>query len=141
MSIDYSLSVIWIPPKHFTCPLDKFRTEFTSPTAKSTRHGLLSSTFFAYCKVQYDIMLQLKFNNAFSFKMILICILFVVSLDCRRLFAWNVKKVTSKLWCLMFLTDSPSTCTCMYSQANKQSWEHNILSLNKVCMFKKQLTV
>ena len=60
MSIDYSLSVIWIPPKHFTCPLDKFRTEFTSPTAKSTRHWLLSSTFFAYCKVQNNIMLRLK---------------------------------------------------------------------------------
>ena len=35
------------PPKKITCPSDKLRTEFTSPTAKSTSPILSDTTFFA----------------------------------------------------------------------------------------------
>ena len=34
--------------KNFTCPSGKLRTEFSSPTAKSTSPGLSDSTFFAH---------------------------------------------------------------------------------------------
>ena len=42
MSIGYSSSVIWIPPKNFICPSGKWRIEITSP-------GLSDATFFAPC--------------------------------------------------------------------------------------------
>ena len=45
-SIDYSSSLIWIFPQKITCPSDKLRTEFTSPTAKSTSPMLSDTTFF-----------------------------------------------------------------------------------------------
>ena len=45
--IDYSPSVIWIFPKHSTCPLGKLRTKITNPIAKSTSPGLSDMTFFA----------------------------------------------------------------------------------------------
>ena len=35
--------------KNFTCPSGKLRTEFTSPTAKSTSPRLSDTTFFAHC--------------------------------------------------------------------------------------------
>ena len=35
--------------KNFTCPSGKLRTEFTSPTAKSTSPRLSDTTFFARC--------------------------------------------------------------------------------------------
>ena len=46
-SIDYSSSLIWIPPLKITCLSEKLRTEFTSPTAKSTSPMLWDTTFFA----------------------------------------------------------------------------------------------
>ena len=45
--IDNNPSVIWISPKHSTCPSGKLRTKNTSPIAKSTSPGLSDSTFFA----------------------------------------------------------------------------------------------
>ena len=40
--IDNYPSVIWISPKHSTCPSGKLRTTITSPKAKSTSPGLLT---------------------------------------------------------------------------------------------------
>ena len=47
-----SSSVIQILQKNITCPSGKLKTEFTSPIAKSTSHGLSDTNFtlHAACK-------------------------------------------------------------------------------------------
>lgn len=57
--IDYSYSVILIPPKlpFPTCPLGNIRTEVLSPTEKSTRPGLSDTTFFALWYYLYCILI------------------------------------------------------------------------------------
>ena len=54
-STDCSSSVFEFPPppqKKTTCPLDKFRTRFTSPIEKSTSPRLLDTTSFARCLLE-----------------------------------------------------------------------------------------
>ena len=57
--IDYSSSVIWIPPKKITCPSGKLETEFTGPIAKSTSPRLSDTTFFARCPHDFFIIAHL----------------------------------------------------------------------------------
>ena len=45
--IDYSSSVIWIPPKKNICRSGKLRTEFTGPITESTSPRQSDTTFFA----------------------------------------------------------------------------------------------
>ena len=44
--------------KNITCPSGKFKTEFTSPIAKSTSPGLSDTTFFARCLKLFFFLVQ-----------------------------------------------------------------------------------
>ena len=61
--------------KYFTCQSGKFKTEFTSPIAKSTSPGLSDTTFFArcaasffYCFVEIPAETFWSHSPAFSFQ-------------------------------------------------------------------------
>lgn len=68
--LSHSTSVICIPPKNFTGPSGKLRTEFSSPSTNSTSHWLSDITFFARCSVglflQWNPAYALTFVYAFS---------------------------------------------------------------------------